>query len=433
MNRNRNNPTTSSQRLEEKMERLTKAWINDEYDEKWRNGETKREPLLGKQKEDLKGFIQQMEDDGKSSKTMNAYASQLVSYARWLKKPFKKANEDDIKKYFREIRKKTDSIYSINGAIVKIRMFYRWLYGLKKGEYPSQVANLKQRKEKKKLPIDSFLSDEERKKFINTTDNLRDRALLMILWDSGARISEILDLRIKNISFDEYGAVILIHGKTGDRRVRLLEASPDLRAWIDHHPFKDEPEAPVWQSFKSKNSKGIALHNIYWIFDECKKKARIKKRINPHLFRHMRITEHASVLTEQELKVRYGWTRDSKMASIYVNLNGQDVDEKLMAEYGIGDFKEKKRKKLEKRSPVCPRCNTRNSPMNNYCSNCGMPLLAIREGMEIDAKTAKEMERKSMTIGANLIKALESNPDLAERIGEVLARALENKEKDRKD
>jgi hypothetical protein len=51
---------------------------------------------------------------------------------------------------------------------------------------------------------------------------------------------------MKNISFDQYGAVARVSGKTGDRRVRLIESFPDLRLYLDMHPNRDNLEGAIW-------------------------------------------------------------------------------------------------------------------------------------------------------------------------------------------
>ena len=70
-----------------------------------------------------------------------------------------------------------------------------------------------------KLP-EELLTEEEIQKMISSCANLRDRALVSVLYESGCRIGEIGNLRIKDVLFDEYGAKIDVLGKTGARRVR---------------------------------------------------------------------------------------------------------------------------------------------------------------------------------------------------------------------
>lgn len=47
----------------------------------------------------------------------------------------------------------------------------------------------------------------------------------MLVPESCCRIGEILSLKIKNIQFDEYGIVLTVNGKTGMRRVRIIDSA----------------------------------------------------------------------------------------------------------------------------------------------------------------------------------------------------------------
>ena len=51
-------------------------------------------------------------------------------------------------------------------------------------------------------------------KMIKACHNPRDKALISVHWESGCRAGEMLGMRIKNVQFDEKGAVIMVYGKT---------------------------------------------------------------------------------------------------------------------------------------------------------------------------------------------------------------------------
>lgn len=61
----------------------------------------------------------------------------------------------------------------------------------------------------------------------------------------------------------------------------------------------------------------------------------IKKRVNPHSFRHARASNLANVLTQAHMKEYLGWVGDSRMAATYVHLSGRNVDNALFKLNGI--------------------------------------------------------------------------------------------------
>jgi integrase len=84
---------------------------------------------------------------------------------------------------------------------------------------------------------------------IAVAKELRDKAIIATLAESGCRAGELLSCQIKSVEFNLTGCELTMEGKTGERTVDLVFASP----FIDHylrseHPRRDDPEAPLWMS-----------------------------------------------------------------------------------------------------------------------------------------------------------------------------------------
>jgi ribosomal protein L37E len=112
------------------------------------------------------------------------------------------------------------------------------------------------------------------------------------------------------------------------------------------------------------------------------RRAGIKKRVNPHSFRHARATHLANFLTEAQMKQYFGWVQGSGMASIYVHLSGRDVDNALLKLNGISTTEDGKKEELLK-TVSCPRCQQQNTPVSKFCSRCGSPLV-IQTALEME-------------------------------------------------
>jgi len=102
-------------------------------------------------------------------------------------------------------------------------------------EFPPEVKWIKAccRGTHFKLP-DDLPSADDVQKLIDTATNARDKALISVLYESGCRIGELLTLRVKNVEFDDYGAVLHVNGKTGPRRVRIIHSVLGLQTWCTH-------------------------------------------------------------------------------------------------------------------------------------------------------------------------------------------------------
>jgi integrase len=165
-----------------------------------------------------------------------------------------------------------------------------------------------------KLP-EEMLTPEDIRILISGTNGAMNRAIIITLWEAGCRVGELLGIRRKHVQHDAVGAVLILDGKTGMRRVRVIESAPYLDEWISEGSFKqDELIFPLSYAAFRKRLQVLAV------------RAGIEKRIYPHLFRHSRATFLASYLTEAQLCMHHGWTIGSPMTRIYVHLNGSDLD-----------------------------------------------------------------------------------------------------------
>ncbi|MEM0049567.1 MAG: tyrosine-type recombinase/integrase [Candidatus Bathyarchaeia archaeon] len=210
---------------------------------------------------------------------------------------------------------------------------------------------------------DQVLTKEEVELLASKAGNLRDRALVLVLYESGCRISELLNMRIKDIVFDQYGCYIMVSGKTGWRRVRIVEYSNELLKWLDSHPLKSDPEAYVWISLENFR-KVISPNTVNILLKKLAEKTGIVKPVHPHAFRHARATHLAKRLPEAIMKEYFGWSMDSRMASVYYHLSGKDVDEALLKAYG---YKPEDGEVKSIPSRICPNCGEVNTMLTHFC------------------------------------------------------------------
>jgi integrase len=262
-----------------------------------------------------------------------------------------------------------------------IKKFFKWLDGDdRRVKWTKTWLN----GNKEKLP-EELLNKDDIQALFKACYNVRDKAIISVLWEIGCRIGELLGMRIKNVQFDEKGAVIIVYGKTGSRRIRLVSSVPHLSNWLEHHPRKDDPEAPLWVSIESKNhAEQVMYHCLNARLRKIAKRAGIKKKVNPHIFRRFRATDLANLLTEAQMKQYFGWTKDSKMASVYVHLSGRDIDEAILRIHGKLDKNEKLAHEQLK-TQTCPIYQYENAAEAEFCLGCRRPL-SLRALIESEEK-----------------------------------------------
>jgi integrase/recombinase XerD len=227
--------------------------------------------------------------------------------------------------------------------------------------------------------------------------NSRDKFLISGLYESGCRVSEWLNIKLKDIVFDESGAKIKVSGKTGQRNIRLIDSVPYLHELISNHPFKHDAEQFLFISFAS-NVYGhvLKMGTVGTRLRTYSKRAGIQKKIYPHLLRHSRLTWLAQNegFNERDLRIFAGWSSTSDMPNTYLHYGEEEVDKKLRKAKGIYSEKETKLDKFERKALTpreCPRCNRINPATALYC-NCGM-VLDINESTKIEDLKTRAIEQ----------------------------------------
>lgn len=266
---------------------------------------------------------------------------------------------------------------------VAIKKFYKSMEGDGRN-YPDKVGFIDTTFDKSDKEMPDILDKEEIEQIIDACKNDRDRAMYKVLYEAGIRAGELMKLQVGDVSFVPSGVKLNVKGKTGNRKLLVVESERYLRNWLSKHPFSDQRNAPLWvkvdgRNIEEKTHEDMALNYDYMRIN-LKRKAvdaevRLKTRDNgkktsevyPHLFRHSRATHLATELTEAAMKEYFGWTQGSDQPQTYIHLSGRDIDGEIMKMYGLAD--EKKDEKKE-----CSRCMKKYKGEDKFCPRCGAPL-----------------------------------------------------------
>jgi integrase/recombinase XerD len=96
-----------------------------------------------------------------------------------------------------------------------------------------------------------YLEEEEVQKLIESIDSVQKKAFVGCMYESGARPKEFLRLTNSDTRLDSKGAVFILRGKTGERRVRIIAFTKLLQQWLNVHPLKHQNSYPIWISHTS--------------------------------------------------------------------------------------------------------------------------------------------------------------------------------------
>lgn len=331
---------------------------------------------------------------------------------------YSKATKDQIASAIAKVESSDYSPKTKRNIKITVKAFYKHYLG-EDYFYPKQVAWIKAATNgnKKMLPED-ILSEDEILKMIEAAGNVRDKAIIAVLYDSGIRVGELLSLRKKDIALNDEPAHIIVNGKTGMRRIPILFSPAYLSRYLELVK-KKKPDDYLWTAIGTwtEHNKLVDGSAIRKLLKLVAKKAGIEKRIYPHLFRHSRATNYANKLTEQQLKGLFGWTGDSKMVSTYVHMSGRDIDDAVMQAYGKKPKEVTAPKLVEK---ICPRCREPNGIDFVHCSRCGSALDIATVMKE------KELEDKAAELTTRSFMSQKEKKDVVKRIKEQKSKKIKD-------
>ena len=234
--------------------------------------------------------------DGLAKNTLAAYRSDLTLFANWLaarKVALPAAAEADIDGYLAHLHMRAQRVRpaSLRRLQATLRRFYRWLIELGRiGTDPllniqAPVAAERFPKTLSEADVESLLGAPD----VATPLGLRDRALLELLYATGLRVSELVGLKLFNLSLDD--RVVRTFGKGGkERLVPLGEVAADwLTRWLrEGRPalLKGRAADFVFVTGR-KDSDGMTRQMAWALIKKHAATAGIpRERISPHVLRH---------------------------------------------------------------------------------------------------------------------------------------------------
>ncbi|MDD3111738.1 MAG: site-specific integrase [Methanofollis liminatans] len=218
-----------------------------------------------------------------------------------------------------------------------------------------------------------LLTTEELNAMIRAAKTHRDRAILAVLYESGARIGELARLKWSDIQFDKYGVKCTINDtKEGKKRYpRLFNSTAYLAAWRNgYYGPSAEGDAYV---FIGTNGEPLKYRAIAQVIERAGERAGIGKRVHPHLFRKSRITELVRKNYQESVIREVFWANaGTEMFNTYVKLSEKDIDNEFLKKAGL---KAEHEINEDDDKPVqCPYCLAVNPAGSRFCRMCTRPL-----------------------------------------------------------
>ena len=234
-------------------------------------------------------FLNYIRNKNYSLNTIISYINDLYYFHEFVKMDFDKVKYDDIRDYLEYLNLKKEKSTSVSRKISSLKSFYKFLYKndyMDKKDYP--LVKVTYPKKEKKLP--KFLYYNDLLEIINESskdkDGVRDRLIIEMLYATGVRVSELVNIKLNDIDFNNKR--IIVCGKGNKERIVYYGdyAEEVLNKYLKTHVRKNN-------NYLFLNSKGeqITDGGIRYIIDNIMKKLSIKTHVTPHVLRHTFATD----------------------------------------------------------------------------------------------------------------------------------------------
>jgi site-specific recombinase XerD len=222
-----------------------------------------------------------------SFKTIKAYLGCLREYFDFKKFDLGKIDEENIKQFLLNKQSKNYSSQTVNLYLNAIKFFYREVL-----KNPQKI-NLKFAKRSKKLPI--VLLREEIKNIIKSIRNPKHKLLISLAYGAGLRISEIVNLKVKDVNLKE----LTIHLKNAKgKKDRITIFSEKIKINLQNLIADKNPNDYL---FESERGGKLTARTAQKVFEKALRDSDVKKDATFHSLRH----SFATHLLENGIDVRY--------------------------------------------------------------------------------------------------------------------------------
>lgn len=222
-----------------------------------------------------------------SDLTILSYKEDLCEFSNFIDKDVLLVDKKDIKAYLNYLFTNNNKSSTVSRKISTLKSFYKYLK-IKKIKLDNPTISIKYPKKEKNLP--KFIQYNELEELLKRSKEgpygLRNNLIIELLYDSGIRVSELVNIKLSDIDFDYKR--IKIHGKGSYQRYAFYgsECEELLNEYINtlRRQLLDNKSSEML--ILNKNGVKITPRGIAKIIDSILKSTSIKLKISPHTLRH---------------------------------------------------------------------------------------------------------------------------------------------------
>ena len=261
-------------------------------------------------------FLNYLKDERNySDKTILNYKMDLENFYNYInKKKTKKIDFDFLQEYIENLSKKKYSTKSIQRHISSLKSYFKFLYNKNYiNVNPAELLCLP----KNEIKLPNYLTIIDLEKIYELDLSLRDKLIVELLYSTGIRLSELVNIKISDINF--YDKTIKVLGKGNKERYVLFGSvcSKLLKEYINN-------DNRVYLLL-NKNGNKLSERGVEYIIEKIFKSVNVHAKLTPHTLRHTFATHMldngCDLVTVQKLLGH----SDLSTTSIYTHISNEHL------------------------------------------------------------------------------------------------------------
>lgn len=231
-------------------------------------------------------------EDGLSRNTLESYRRDLAQFGKWLTgrhhKPLSQAAHSDLLEFLAYKVSLRAKAATTSRELSSLKRFYRFL--LREGKIKADPSlNIDSPKQPRNLPKN--LSEEDVELLLAAPNaaeplGLRDKAMLEVLYASGLRVSELVGMKVAQLSLDM--GVVRVLGKGG--KERLVPLGEEALFWVRRCEMESRPLLLKGKAsdclFVTARGTAMTRQAFWYLIKRYARAAGLDKLLSPHTLRH---------------------------------------------------------------------------------------------------------------------------------------------------
>jgi site-specific recombinase XerD len=315
--------------------------------------------------------------EGLSHNRLGKILWMMRNWGEWIgEKDLIAADKQDVVDLVNVLQSKSYMPHTIHDHKKLLKKFFKCVVG--NGRTPDIIAWMRVGSVRSTKDPASIFTDHDVLKLLQAQESqnlpwvrTRNKALIAFLYESGVRVGELLPMRVRDVDTNGDLWRVTVSGKTGQRTIPVVTSVPYLRAYLAVHPRISDHGAPLWCSYNNVAER-LSYERLSEVLRRAATRAGIEKPANPHNFRHSAVSRDADFMSDQHLKLKYGWSPASRQLATYSHIRLEALETALRKRYGLPE--------VEPSSTMIPRhcgCGAANEPHSRFCWNCHNPLSTL--------------------------------------------------------